>query len=756
MDLFVRSVLYGMRLSQRAARLLFPRALELVSRAAVSSDCRHQFQLMTAGKCDARGSRRQLADCRCANSSSLFPSAASASAPAAVIPVWQFVQWIPQLLSTLGLPSWSLAAPILQLLARSYPQALYFPFHLSRATLRDKLREGVSSSSSAALDASLSSLSSLLSFRLIPLLVDALDGLTAPEIKFGDMLREFTSAAHKQQSARALAVWADYRSAWLAGKKEAAGGAAAAQRADVGPVNALFVRKYRKQIEALFAAVTRDGLPSAAAIKELNAKGKQLVQEAAMDREMGSKRKVGIQSLSSYSQWLTAFQSHAAALHEEVEVPGQYGGDSEPQPEQHVRIRGFARDVLVLNSIRKPKRLTLLGSDEREYPYLLKGGEDLRLDERIEQLFTAMNDIIAADRRCAARRLSLMTYAVVPLTPKLGWIEWLPDTVPVKAVIRDTAGAEAADASVRAMLDMIASLAPNAKGNDAQNDVIEKVPAARLVQEFSPLLELLPCDLFSRHLLRLSSCPEAFLLLRSRLAHSFAAVSMSQYVLGIGDRHTDNFLFHRRSGQLAAIDFGMAFGQGALLPIPELMPIRFTRQFQHILSPLQTRLMLADDMELLMLAFSAQQQRLLTMMEVFVNEPHVEWIEAAKSRQQQQQQTVPLQQQASPSSSSSSLDAAVVWYPRRKLAIARAKLNAANPCEVTKEELSENCLFTLPQRKGLQAACYRAVDGSELGSRRSQVGRWCSGAREQVDCLIEQATDINILGRTYCGWTPQW
>jgi DNA-dependent protein kinase catalytic subunit len=571
------------------------------------------------------------------------------------------------------------------------------------------------------------------------------------------MLREFTSAAHKHQAGRALAVWSEYRSAWLTGKKDGA-----PHRADVGPINALFIRKYRKQIEALFAEVTRtNSLPSAAGVKELNAKGKQLVQDVMQDREMGSKRKVGTQSLSSYSQWLTSFLSHATALHEEVEVPGQYGGDCQPMPEQHVRIKGFARDVLVLNSIRKPKRLTLLGSDEAEYPYLLKGGEDLRLDERIEQLFGAMNDILASDRRCSARHLSLMTYAVVPLTPKLGWIEWLPDTIPVKALIRDVAGAEVVEQSLRAMMDMIARLAPTAKGNDAQNEIIEKVTPARLAKEFKPLLELMPCDLFSRYLLGLSSCPEAFLVLRSRLAHSFAAVSISQYVLGIGDRHTDNFLFHRRTGQLAAIDFGMAFGQGALLPIPELMPIRFTRQFQHILTPLQTTVMVCDDMEIVMDAFHAGQQRLLTMMEVFVNEPHIEWIEAAKSKQQQRQaaQQPQQDQQSSPSAlvmTSSSLDTSLVWYPRRKLAIARVKLNAANPCEVTKEELQDNNLFTLPQRKGLQAACNRVVDGSDVDSRRSRVGRWCSGVREQVECLIEQATDINVLGRTYMGWTPQW
>lgn len=45
-----------------------------------------------------------------------------------------------------------------------------------------------------------------------------------------------------------------------------------------------------------------------------------------------------------------------------------------------------------MSSMRKPKRLIIRGSDEVEYPFLVKGGEDLRLDQRVEQ--------VRAYRRC--------------------------------------------------------------------------------------------------------------------------------------------------------------------------------------------------------------------------------------------------------------------------------------------------------------------------------------------------------------------
>ena len=51
------------------------------------------------------------------------------------------------------------------------------------------------------------------------------------------------------------------------------------------------------------------------------------------------------------------------------------------------------------------------GNDEREYPFLVKGGEDLRMDQRVEQLFTLMNDVLSRDAACCRRHLSL----------KFGW-----------------------------------------------------------------------------------------------------------------------------------------------------------------------------------------------------------------------------------------------------------------------------------------------------------------------------------------------
>lgn len=71
-----------------------------------------------------------------------------------------------------------------------------------------------------------------------------------------------------------------------------------------------------------------------------------------------------------------------------------------------------------MTSIRRPKRIIIRGDDERDHPFLVKGGEDLRQDQRIEQLFGVMNMILSQDTACSQRSLALRTYQVIPITSR--------------------------------------------------------------------------------------------------------------------------------------------------------------------------------------------------------------------------------------------------------------------------------------------------------------------------------------------------
>ena len=54
-------------------------------------------------------------------------------------------------------------------------------------------------------------------------------------------------------------------------------------------------------------------------------------------------------------------------------------------------------------------------SDGRRYSYLLKGREDLHLDERMMQLLDIVNVLLRQDRASHARCLSARSYAVIAM-----------------------------------------------------------------------------------------------------------------------------------------------------------------------------------------------------------------------------------------------------------------------------------------------------------------------------------------------------
>ena len=66
-------------------------------------------------------------------------------------------------------------------------------------------------------------------------------------------------------------------------------------------------------------------------------------------------------------------------------------------------------------------------------------------------------------------------------------------------------------------------------------------------------------------------------------ARSTAVMSMVGYVLGLGDRHTDNILVDFNSGEVVHIDYNVCFEKGLRLRVPEVVPFRMTHTMQAAL-----------------------------------------------------------------------------------------------------------------------------------------------------------------------------
>lgn len=70
--------------------------------------------------------------------------------------------------------------------------------------------------------------------------------------------------------------------------------------------------------------------------------------------------------------------------------------------------------------------MVFIGSDEKSYSFLLKGGEDLRLDSGVQQILKVVGSLVDT---------SVRTYQVVTLTARVGLLEWVNHTTTLKTLI---------------------------------------------------------------------------------------------------------------------------------------------------------------------------------------------------------------------------------------------------------------------------------------------------------------------------------
>ncbi|KAJ0023075.1 hypothetical protein NQD34_015209 [Periophthalmus magnuspinnatus] len=601
------------------------------------------------------------------------------------VPCWMLIGWISQMVALLDKPEAVAVQHCVEQIARSYPQALVYALMISSESfqfeesatghqhrqfvnrLKTKLDEG----------------------GAVKEFVEALQQLTNPDMIFKDWWDSVKNQLDKS----------GFNKKQMDGLyKEMFSSLGNQNTQRHGAFRRKFIQKFAKDVERLFGA-------NGSKLFEKR-KDKSFVKEVddlatsmkTFQKEPGN--------LKEYSPWLSSFKR--GPLSDELEIPGL----SKPLPEYHAKITGFDERVKVMSSLRRPKRLIIRGDDERDHPFLVKGGEDLRQDQRIEQLFGVMNIVLSHDSACTRRGLQLRTYQVIPINTRIGLIEWMENTCTLKDFLTNT-----------------------------MTDKEQKTARSRsdVVKNFHKVLQLVPHDLLKRAFLKMCHGPEAYLSLRSHFISSHALLCVSHWVLGIGDRHLSNFMINTETGGVIGIDFGHAFGSATqFLPVPELMPFRLTQQFVKLMEPLQESGLIQSIMVHSLRAFRAEPDLLLNTMDVFVKEPSLDWKNFERK------------QLKKGGTWTKEVDTKEInWYPLQKVNFARRKLEGANPAAVTSEELKLG-FEKDPAFQGLQSVAI----GTRGVNVRADVPAEALSVEKQVDCLLDQATDPNVLGRVWVGWEP--
>ena len=109
----------------------------------------------------------------------------------------------------------------------------------------------------------------------------------------------------------------------------------------------------------------------------------------------------------------------------------------QPFPSNCPVLQGFQDSVTIMPSLQRPKRLILLGSDGKNYPFLCKPKDDLRKDARLMEFHSLVCKFLQKDGETRKRQLKIRTYAVIPLNEECGLIEWVSNTVGLRNIVRN-------------------------------------------------------------------------------------------------------------------------------------------------------------------------------------------------------------------------------------------------------------------------------------------------------------------------------
>ncbi|XP_069813698.1 DNA-dependent protein kinase catalytic subunit isoform X2 [Dendropsophus ebraccatus] len=633
------------------------------------------------------------------------------------VPCWLFIGWISQMMAMLDKKESLAVQSIIEEIADRYPQALVYPFMISgenynfEDTLDGHRNKSFVEKIQKKLDKN----------GLIKDFIQALEQLSNPALILQDWKEEVFKELGKTQADRNkikkmyMEMYANLGNA---------------KNPNFGAFRRKFAEKYSKDLEKVCGS---DG--------SLLSKMKADVFTKSFGNLMEKIKKESPTepgNLKEYSPWMSTFKPEFSR--DELEIPGQYEGKNKPMPEYHKKICGFDERVKVMSSLRRPKRIVVRGNDERDYPFLVKGGEDLRQDQRIEQLFDIMNIILCQDAACKQRYMQLKTYQVIPMTTRIGIIEWLENTCTLKEFILSTLtkseqthllGQYSPEKHYRAWLGKM--------GSPQQHiDAYVNKDRASTISSFRERESLVPGDLLRRAFIKMSATPEAFLALRSHFVRSHALLCISHWILGIGDRHLSNFMVNMETGGMIGIDFGHAFGTATqFLPVPELMPFRLTCQIINLMLPLKETGLFDSVMVHALRAYRRNPDLLISTMDVFVKEPSLDWKNFEARQLKKRGDWVKGINTTSQG-----------WYPTQKINCAKRKLAGANPAVLTCEELR----LGHSERKEYKKFCEVAKGGDDNIRAKEPDDGLCEEI--QVKCLIDQATDPNILGRVWIGWEP--
>ncbi|ERE76122.1 serine-protein kinase ATM-like protein [Cricetulus griseus] len=393
---------------------------------------------------------------------------------------------------------------------------------------------------------------------------------------------------------------------------------------------------------------------------------------------------------------------------EDVVVPTmEIKVDPTGEYENLVTIKSFKTEFRLAGGLNLPKIIDCVGSDGKERRQLVKGRDDLRQDAVMQQVFQMCNTLLQRNTETRKRKLTICTYKVVPLSQRSGVLEWCTGTIPIgEYLVNNEEGAHK-----RYRPNDFSAFQCQKKMMEVQKKSFEEKydTFMTICQNFEPVFRYFCMEKFLD--------PAVWFEKRLAYTRSVATSSIVGYILGLGDRHVQNILINEQSAELVHIDLGVAFEQGKILPTPETVPFRLSRDIVDGMGITGVEGVFRRCCEKTMEVMRSSQETLLTIVEVLLYDPLFDWT-------MNPLKALYLQQRPEDETDLHSTPNAEDQECKRSLSDIDQSFN----------KVAERVLMRLQEKlKGVEEGTVLSVGG-------------------QVNLLIQQAMDPKNLSRLFPGW----
>eukprot|EP01155_Anaeramoeba_flamelloides_P032898 Anaeramoba_flamelloidesa953_77.p1 GENE.a953_77~~a953_77.p1 ORF type:complete len:672 (-),score=168.70 a953_77:7-1956(-) len=411
----------------------------------------------------------------------------------------------------------------------------------------------------------------------------------------------------------------------------------------------------------------------------------------------------------------------------ELAMPGTYKANKDI-----IKIKEFSKNVNVILSKQRPRKIKIKSSNGKMYKFLLKGHEDPRLDERVMQLFSLVNTLLKQSPKTSQSMLKIRRYSVIPLSTNSGLIEWVPHCNTLHELIREYRDAR------NIVLDLERKLM-----REMAQDYNELIPIQK-VEVFLNALDNSPCEAIAKVLWLKSANSESWLTRRTNYTRSLALMSMVGYILGLGDRHPSNLMMERFTGKILHIDFGDCFEVTRQRDLfPEKIPFRLTRMLVSAMEVSGIEGNYRNTCENVMKLLRVNKESLMAMLETFIHDPLIGWKLIDDNKEINEEKFTKVRD---------------VDYHRNQPQINQLEtlqsLSLRNSSTIRSKTLhSYMGINGEDENERARSIVKRIKDkltGRDFDSKKSL------DVKEQVEMLIDEATSIENLCQCYIGWCPFW